>query len=261
MNRLWVLICAGILFTACIGQGVPENSVEPSSTPEPSPPEPLIYTELTDEEILSLLEQDPHPVLYFHSPLCGTCRGVKELLEQLHEVYGVSILYVDKETNEAIYDLYHVRYFPALLIANSSLVYLRFNQNDSPKNIYRMVKEGEIGGLHPIEYTIDAEQIHISTREMTPDTLYYLDYEDYRVCIFIAPSAKLFVILGSQWCQSKWLYLKRDSLWDGETHARWDRETLLRQGGECGELVHIPFEVTGTEIIISIEDLVESWTY
>lgn len=262
MKPLWILISC-ILLTACIGQAIPDQEDNPSSESVPSspPPAPQIYTELTDEEILSILEQDPHAVLYFHSPLCGTCRGLKSLLEELHKTHGVSIIYVDKETNQTIYDRYNVRYYPALFISEDSLVYIRFDQNDSPKNIYRMIQEGELTGLHPIEHSVSDEKIHIPTQSLVPDTLYYLDYEDYRVCIFISSSAKLFVISGSQWCQSKWLYLKRDSVWDGETHSRWDRETLLRQGGECGELVQIPFEITGTEIIISIQDLVESWTF
>lgn len=261
MNRLWILIVC-MLLTACIGQGVQEESPESSPPPEQSlfPSEPQIYSELSDEEILSIIERDPSVVLYFHSPLCGTCRGVKPLLEQLLETHHVNIVYVDKETNQAIYDLYHVRYYPALFISGNSLVYIRFDQNDSPKNIYRLVQEGDISGLHPIEYTVEDDQIHISTQALVPNTLYYLDYEDYRVCIFISASATLFVFSGSQWCESKWLYLKKDSLWDGETHSRWDRETLLRQGGECGELVHIPFEITGSEIIITLEDLVGAWT-
>ncbi len=244
MKFTWVIL---LIFIGCLGQG-------PST--EPLNPPPRTYTDLTDDEILELIPQQSPVILYFYSPTCSTCLEVKPLLEELEIDYNLTILWVSKQKNQAIFDLYRVSYFPTLYVSSDSEVLIKFDKEDNLKSIYSLIMDKTITGMHKIDTTIEGTNLVIPTESLVPDTLYYVTYDNHRIFVFISPAAKLFVFSGSQNCESHWFFLKKDILYDGENLGRWNRRTLAKEGGICGELVQVPYSITGTAIIIATEDIV-----
>lgn len=214
-----------------------------------------MYKDLTDEQILELMGQLSPLVLYLYSPTCSTCETAKPLVEELYETYHLSIIWVSRQENKAIFDMFHFSYYPAIYVQRGSEVYMHFRESDSLTRMYQQIMDGVIVGMYRLEYTIQDTDIFIPTSALIPDTLYYLDYDSHRLFIFISRTATLFVFSGSQNCETGWLYLKDDVLYDGENAGRWQRDTLLPHGGNCGGLVLVPHNVTGSSIVVSIEDV------
>lgn len=259
MKYLWFIVLL-ILILGCIGQSpsAPEESEEPEL--EESESGPRNYTDLTDDEILELIEQMSPIILYFYSPTCSTCHTVKPLLEELQAEYDVDIIWVSKKENKPIFELYHVVFYPAVYVYIDSEVFIEFDENDSLTRIYSQILDGTITGMHRIEYTTEDDQIIISANDLLPDTLYYITYDDHRIFVFISPTAKLFVFSGSEGCDSSWLYLKKDLIHNGQYSAQWRRDTLEMHGKMCGNLIQVPYTVTGSTIVVKIEDIVMLWT-
>ncbi|MBU7015426.1 MAG: thioredoxin family protein [Theionarchaea archaeon] len=253
MKRGWIILL--LLAAGCIGQTPgPSESSTPSSTPQPSSG-PRVYKDLTDAQILELMDQFSPVVLYLYSPTCSTCETVKPLVEELYETYHLDIIWVSRQENLAIFDTFHFSYYPAIYVHMGSEVYVHFQESDSLTRIYQQITDETIVGMHKVEYLIQDTDILIPTSAFLPETLYYLDYENRRLFIFISKTATLFVFSGSQNCETNWLYLKDDLLYDGENAGRWQRDTLLPHGGTCGGLVSVHHTVTGSSIVVSIEDL------
>jgi thiol-disulfide isomerase/thioredoxin len=253
MKYGWIILL--LLAAGCIGQSPsPSESSTPSSSPQPSSG-PLMYKDLTDEQILGLMDQLSPVVLYLYSPTCSTCRTVESLVEELYETDHVNIIWVSFQENKALFEKFHFHYYPALYIRRDSEVYIHFEENDSLTRIYQQIVDGTIVGMHKLEYTLQDTDMLIPTDALIPDTLYYLDYDNHRLFIFISRTATLFVLSGSQNCETEWLYLKGDLLYDGENAGQWQRETLLPHGGNCGGLVQVPHGITGSSIVISLEDM------
>ncbi len=246
MKYSWLVIsCALIL--GCVGQDVQEKD-------QNEPEEARTYQDLTDSEITELVGQLSSVVLYFYSPTCSTCLTVKPLVEELQKEYNLNIIWVSKQENQAIFDRYKVRVYPALYVGSDSEVFIAFDENDSLTRIYSQIQDRTIVGMHRIEYTVRDGQIIIPF-DLSPDTLYYFDHDDDRVFVFISPAANLFIISGSEGCSTHWLFLKKGLLYDGENPAQWDKDTLAVHGGVCGALIQIPYTVTGSGIVIAPEDI------
>jgi thiol-disulfide isomerase/thioredoxin len=253
MKYGWIILL--LLAAGCIGQSsTPSESSTPSSSPQPSSG-PQMYKDLTDGEILGLMDQLSPVVLYLYSPTCSTCETVKPLVEELYETDHLNIIWVSMQENKAIFDMFHFAYYPAIYFHSDSEVYIHFQEHDSLTRIYQQIMDGTIVGMHRLEYTVQDTEIFIPTNALIPDTLYYLDYDNHRLFVFISRTATLFVFSGSQNCETKWLYLKGDLLYDGENAGRWQRDTLLPHGGNCGGLVLVPHDVTGSSIVVSVEDV------
>jgi thiol-disulfide isomerase/thioredoxin len=250
MRYQWFIVI--VLVAGCLGQGPvsPEEYESQSGSSEPQP-----YIDLTDDQILELIDQNAPVILYFYAPTCSTCLTVKPLLEELQVEYGLDIIWVDKLTNKHIFELYHLFYYPALYVSSDSEVLFTFGENDSLTRLYAQILDETIAGMHEIEYTIEDGQIVVPTDDVQLETLYYLDYETHRLFIFISAAAQLYIFSGSETCETNWLYLKKDLIHDGENKAQWERDTLIKHGGGCGELVLVPHDITGSAIIIAIENV------
>ncbi len=248
MKYSWLIVC--ILILGCIGQ-TPQGQPEPTQPPT----EGAGTTDLTDEEILELIDQSHPVILYWYSSTCSTCLTVKPLVEELQTEYDLDIIWVNKKVNESIFELYHVRYYPSIYVYDESEMFITFDTGDSLTNIYSQILDKIIQGMHRIDYTTEDNQIFIPTADLLPDTLYYLEYEDHRLFVFISASGKLFVFTKSRNCPINWIYLKKDLIYDGENPAQWDRKTLQQHGGGCGDIVEIPYSITGSAIIVDIEDI------
>lgn len=253
MKYGWIILL--LLAVGCVGQSsTPSESSTPSPSSQPSG-EPQMYKDLTDGEILALMNELSPVVLYLYSPTCSTCETVKPLVEELYETYHLNIIWVSMQENKMIFDMFHFSYYPAIYVQKGSEVYMHFQENDSLTRMYQQIMDGTIVGMQRLEYLIQGTEISIPTNALIPDTLYYLDYENHRLFIFISRTATLFVFSGSQNCETNWLYLKDDLLYDGENAGRWQRDTLLPHGGNCGGLVQVRHDITGSSIVVSIEDM------
>lgn len=253
MKYGWIILL--LLAAGCIGQNpAPSGSSTPSSSPQPSSG-PQMYKDLTDTQILELMDQLSPVVLYLYSSTCSTCETAKPLVEELYETYHLSIIWVNRQENKAIFDMFNFAYYPAIYIHTDSEVYIHFGESDSLTRTYQQIIDGTLVGMHRVEYTIQDTNILIPTSALIPDTLYYLDYDRHRIFVFISRTATLFVFSGSQNCETGWLYLKDDLLYDGENAGRWQRDTLFPHGGNCGGLVLVPHDVTGSSIVISVETM------
>lgn len=245
-----VVLC--ILIVGCVGQSPSEPEHESESEPES---ELNPYKGLPDDEILSLIEQLSPVVLYFYSPTCSTCHTVKPLVEELQTEYNLDIIWVSKKENEPLFELYHVEYYPALYINTDSEVLLEFDENDSLTRIYEQILDKTISGMHKIDNTLEDNQIIVSTDNLLPDVLYYTIHDDNRIFIFISATAQLFVFSGSKSCDINWLFLKKELIYNGQFPAQWKRDTLEQHGEMCGDLIQIPYTVTGSAIVINTEDI------
>jgi thiol-disulfide isomerase/thioredoxin len=254
MKYSWLVVVC-ILLAGCIGQG-PVPSGEPEESLLPSEPEgPQMYENLTDDQILELVSHSSPVIIYVYASTCSSCFTVEPLLRELQAQYNVDIIWVDKIGNKAIFSLYQFFYYPALYVYSDSEVLITFDAHDSLTGIYSQILDNTVVGIHRIDHTIEENQLIIPTENLLPDVLYYINYENHRVFVYISAAARLFVFSGSQNCETHWLYLKKDLLYDGENYGRWNRETLAKQGGGCGELIQIPYTITGTAIIIDIGDI------
>ncbi|KYK33823.1 MAG: hypothetical protein HXS46_12705 [Theionarchaea archaeon] len=250
MKYSWIIVLI-ILITGCIGQGPSEGEPEQSE-----PNESAEYTNLTDEEILALIEQSSPVVLYWYSSLCSSCHTVKPLLKELQEEYNLDIIWVDKKYHKSIFELYNIQYYPSLYVYDGeSEVFFTFDENDSLTRTYSLILDKTMIGMHHIECTAENNQITIPFDDLLPDRLYYTAYNDHRIFIFISVTGRLFVFARSRNCPLNWLYLKKDLIYDGENPNQWDRKTLGEHGGGCGPLLEIPYSVTGSAIIINTEDI------
>ncbi|MBU7047390.1 MAG: thioredoxin family protein [Theionarchaea archaeon] len=252
MKHVWFIISCILVVSliGCISQE-PSPSEEDNSQTE-SDTEPKTYMDLTDEEILELISQMSPVVLYFYSPTCSTCFAVKPHVEEMQKEYNLDIIWVSKQDNKAIFDLYHAEYYPALYVFMDSEVYMKFDENDPISRIYGQILDGTITGMHRLEYTVSDDQVTIFTDAVVPDTLYYVEINSQRVFVFISKTAKLFVFNGSEGCDSSWLFLKKDLIYNGQFSSQWDRDTLEMHSELCGNLVQVPYTVTGSSIVISL---------
>lgn len=239
-----LLVC--VLVVGCTSQ-----SPAAPDTPPPSSRPPF----LSDEEILKAVNENPSAILYFYSPTCSTCRAVEPMVEELQKKYSLTVIWVSKQENQAIFDQYKVKHYPAVYFNYGSEVLISFRETDSLDSIYTSVLDGTMKGMHKIEYTMEAEKLIIPSRDILPDTLYYLTYNDRRIQVYISPSAHLYVLYGAQDCYCNWLYLSKDLIFDGERHARWNKDTLYVLGGDCGVFIQLPFQVTGSSIVIDTKDI------
>jgi thiol-disulfide isomerase/thioredoxin len=250
MKYVWVILVC-ILLTACTGQNPPG----PEPEQEESEPKPGHYIDLTDDEIVALMDEMSPVILYFYSPTCATCHTVEPLVEELQAEYNVEIIWVSKKENEQIFEQYSVEYYPAVYIFADSEILLEFDENDSLTRLYSQILDKTISGMHRIDYTTEGDQVTISTATLLPDTLYYIDYDDERLFVFISTTAQLFVFSDSKTCDIDWLFLKKELIYNGQFPSQWDRQTLEPHGEMCGDLIHIPYTVTGSAIVISTEDI------
>ena len=241
MKRILIM---SVLVLGCIGQSPQSESESEGQT----------YKDVTDDQILELIETMSPVVFYIYSPTCASCLTVEPHVEALQQEYNLDIIWVNKMENQAIFDMYQFFYYPALYIYDDSEIYMKFKEKDSLTAIYSQVLAKTIQGMHKTEHSIKDNQLIIPTDNLLPDTLYYLNYENHRLFIFMA-AGNLFVFSGSQKCETHWLYLKKGLIHDGENAAQWDAKTLTRTGGACGELVQTPYTVTGSALIISLEDI------
>ncbi len=246
----WLIVC--ILVLGCIGQSPQEPAHEQEGEPGGSNP----YMDVTDDEILQLTEQMSPVILYWYSSTCSTCLTVKPLVEELQKEYNLDIIWVNKNENKSIFELYHIRYYPSIYVYDQSEVFITFDANDSLTAIYSQILDSTITGMNRIDYTVEGSLISIPNKTLLPDTLYYLSYEDHRIFVFISTSGRLFVFTKSRNCGFNWLFLKKDLIYDGEHPAQWDRKTLEEHRGGCGEILEIPYSVTGGAVIIDVEDIV-----
>ena len=242
-----------IIVLGCMGQS-PEL---PEESPESPGPEsgPQTYKDLTDEEILQLTEEISPVILYFYSPTCASCLTVKPLLEDLQTEYNLDVIWVSKQENKPLFEKFKIRYYPGVYIYGNSELYIEFDENDSLTRLYAQILDETITGMYRTEYTYEGIHITIPTDTLLPDTLYYFDYEDYRIFVYISPSASLFVFSDSEWCDSDWLFLKKELIYDGQNSSQWQKDTLEPHGGICGHLLLVPYTVTGSAIVINTEDL------
>ncbi|MGD2247834.1 MAG: thioredoxin family protein [Candidatus Methanofastidiosia archaeon] len=249
--KYWVFIivvCAG-----CVGQ-----TQVPSETPGPEP-KAHMYTEATTEEIYELVNQVSPVVMYVYSPTCSSCNTVKPLVQKLHDEYQIDIIWVNKMENQEIFDEYNFFYYPALYVDNGLEVLVAFDENDSLTWVYSQILDGTITGMKKIGYTIDNDNEHITIcmDDLTPDTIYYIEYETHRVFILISSVGNLFVFSGSENCETNWLYMKKGLLYDGENKSQWEKDTLAVHGGACGGLVLVPYTISGAGISIAIKDITQ----
>ncbi|MBU7016202.1 MAG: thioredoxin family protein [Theionarchaea archaeon] len=256
MKHVWFIVTCILvvsLFVGCIGQEPSQPEEDNSQTG--SDTEPKTYKDLTDEEIQELISQMSPVVLYFYSPTCSTCFAVKPHVEEMQKEYNLDIIWVSKQDNKAIFELYHAEYYPAIYVFIDSEVYIKFDENDPISRIYGQILDGTITGIHRMEYTVSDNQVTIFTETVVPDTLYYIEIDYQRVFVFISRTAKLFVFNGSEGCDSSWLFLKKDLIYNGQFSSQWDRDTLEMHSELCGNLVQIPYTVTGSSIVLSLESI------
>ena len=247
MKYWFIIIC--ILTAGCVGQ-----TPQPENTPAPETG-PKTYQYLTDVEILDLIPQMSPVVLYFHSPTCSSCHLAEPLVEELQNKYNLDIIWVNKRDNDAIFDLYHVEYYPALYVYQDSEVYITFDENDSLTRIYSQILDGTITGMHKIDYSTEDNQIIIPTDNVLPDTLYYISFDNKHIFVFISRTATLYVLAGSEGCDSSWLYLKKDLIYNSQFPAQWKRDSLEPTGKMCGNLIRLPYTVTGSSIVVNVESI------
>ncbi len=243
-----IVFVMSVLVLGCIGQGPP-----PESEPEESEGFQT-YKDLTDDQILELIEHMSPVVLYIYSPTCASCLTVEPHVKELQQEYNLDIIWVNKMENQAIFDMYHFFYYPALYIYDDSEIYMKFKEKDSLTALYSQVLDKTIVGMHRIEYRTQDNQLVIPTDDLLPDTLYYLNYETHRLFMFIS-TGNIFVFSGSENCETHWLYLKKGLVYDGENSAQWEQAALNRTGGACGDLIQVPYAVTGSGIVITVEDI------
>jgi thiol-disulfide isomerase/thioredoxin len=248
--KYWVFII--VVCVGCVGQ-----THIPEGTPAPELQEARMYTDATNEEIYELVNQISPVVMYVYSPACASCNTVKPLVEKLHTEYQIDIIWVNKMKNQEIFDQYNFFYYPALYVDNGLEVLIAFDENDSLTRIYSQILDGTITGMQEIGYIIDTDCITISMDDLTPDTIYYIEYETHRVFILISSVGNLFVFSGSENCETNWLYMKKGLLYDGENKSQWEKDTLAVHGGACGGLVLVPYTISGAGITIAIKDITQ----
>lgn len=257
--KYWVLII--VVCVGCLGQigtpdnNVPDNSMHGTGVPEVS--EARMYTDVTNEKIYELVDDISPVVMYVYASTCSSCRTVKPLVQKLHDEYHIDIIWVNKMENQEIFDYYNFFYYPALYVDTGTEVLIAFDENDSLTKIYSQILDGTITGMKNIAYTQREDYVVIPMDGLTPDTIYYIEYENHRIFVFISPTGNLFVFSGSENCETNWLYMKKGLIYDGENKSQWEKNTLAIHGGACGGLVLIPYDITGAGISIAVKDIVQ----
>ncbi|MFS0644489.1 thioredoxin family protein [Siminovitchia sp. 179-K 8D1 HS] len=78
--------------------------------------------EWTKKDILEAIKKKESPILYFYTPLCGTCRVAGRMLDIIEEMNGKTIYKADLNYIPEIAELFKIESVPCLLILNRGAV-------------------------------------------------------------------------------------------------------------------------------------------